>query len=127
MWRTDRIAEKRIEEAISKGELDGLPGQGQPLSLEEDQMIAPEIRMAYRVLKNAGYIPEEVILRKEIARIEELMVGLEDGEQRARAIARLNLLAAKLSARRGVTESLLVEETYQRKVVKRMSDSSNYR
>lgn len=124
MWRTDRIAEKRIEAAISKGELDGLPGQGQPLRLEEDQLVAPEIRMAYRVLKNAGYIPEEVILRKEIARIEELMVGLEDGEIRARAIARLNLLSAKLSARHRVKESLLVGETYQRKVVKRMSESS---
>lgn len=124
MWRTDRIAEKRIEAAISMGELDGLPGQGQPLRLEEDQLVAPEIRMAYRVLKNAGYIPEEVILRKEIARIEELMVGLEDGEIRARAIARLNLLSAKLSARHRVKESLLVGETYQRKVVKRMSESS---
>lgn len=124
MWRTDRIAEKRIEAAISKGELDGLPGQGQPLRLEEDELVAPEIRMAYRVLKNAGYIPEEVILRKEIARIEELMVGLEDGEIRARAIARLNLLSAKLSARHRVKESLLVGETYQRKVVKRMSESS---
>jgi hypothetical protein len=124
MWRTDRLAEKRIEAAISKGELDGLPGQGQPLRLEEDQLVAPEIRMAYRVLKNAGYIPEEVILRKEIARIEELMVGLEDGEIRARAIARLNLLSAKLSARHRVKESLLIGETYQRKVVKRMSESS---
>lgn len=124
MWRTDRIAEKRIEAAISMGELDGLPGQGQPLRLEEDELVAPEIRMAYRVLKNAGYIPEEVILRKEIARIEELMVGLEDGEIRARAIARLNLLSAKLSARHRVKESLLVGETYQRKVVKRMSESS---
>lgn len=124
MWRTDCIAEKRIEEAISKGELDDLPGQGQPLRLEEDQLIAPEMRMAYRVLKNAGYIPEEVILRKEIARIEELMVGLEEGEIRARAIARLNLLSAKLSARSDAKESLLLGETYQRKLVKHMSESS---
>ena len=124
MWRTDCIAEKRIEEAISKGELDDLPGQGQPLRLEEDQLIAPEMRMAYRVLKNAGYIPEEVILRKEIACIEELMVGLEEGEIRARAIARLNLLSAKLSARSDAKESLLLGETYQRKLVKHMSESS---
>ena len=124
MWRTDCIAEKRIEEAISKGELDDLPGQGQPLRLEEDQLIAPEMRMAYRVLKNAGYIPEEVILRKEIARIEELMVGLEEGEIRARAITRLNLLSAKLSARSDAKESLLLGETYQRKLVKHMSESS---
>ena len=124
MWRTDCIAEKRIEEAISKGELDDLPGQGQPLRLEEDQLIAPEMRMAYRVLKNAGYIPEEVILRKEIARIQELMVGLEEGEIRARAIARLNLLSAKLSARSDAKESLLLGETYQRKLVKHMSESS---
>ena len=124
MWRIDCIAEKRIEEAISKGELDGLPGQGRPLHVEEDQLVAPEMRMAYRVLKNAGYLPEEVSLRKEIARLEELMVGLEAGETRARAIARLNLLSAKLSARSGAKESLLLGATYQRKVVKRMSESS---
>lgn len=122
MWRTDRIAEQRIEAAIAKGEFDNLPGQGQPLNLEEDRLVAPEIRMAYRVLKNAGYVPEEIILRKEIAQVEKLLATLEEGEIRTRAIARLSLLSAKLGARRGAKENFSVEASYQQKVIERMSE-----
>lgn len=54
------VAERKIEEAVSRGELDDLPGQGQPLDLEEDPLIPEDLRLAYRILKNAGYVPPEV-------------------------------------------------------------------
>lgn len=54
------IAERRIAEALAKGELDELPGAGKPLELDDDALIPEELRMAYRILKNAGYAPEEV-------------------------------------------------------------------
>ena len=33
----DALAEARIEEAIARGELDGLPGAGRPLVLDDDR------------------------------------------------------------------------------------------
>ena len=56
----DLIAERRIEEAIANGELDDLPGAGKPLALDDDALVPEDLRMAYRILKNAGYVPEEV-------------------------------------------------------------------
>jgi hypothetical protein len=37
-----------------KGEFDDLPGSGEPLVLDDDSHIAPELRAGYRLLKNAG-------------------------------------------------------------------------
>ena len=49
----DMIAQRRIAEAIVRGELD------------YDSLIPTDLRMAYRILKNAGFIPPEVeALRK---------------------------------------------------------------
>ena len=56
----DFIAEQKIAEAIANGELDGLPGAGKPLALDDDALVPEDLRMAYRILKNAGYVPEEV-------------------------------------------------------------------
>jgi hypothetical protein len=60
MLALDFLAERRIAEAVSRGEFDHLPGAGRPLDLEEDPLVPEEMRVAYRILKNAGYVPEEV-------------------------------------------------------------------
>ena len=56
----DLIAERRIAEAAANGELDNLPGAGKPLELDDDALVPEDLRMAHRILKNAGYAPEEV-------------------------------------------------------------------
>ena len=33
--------------------------------------VPTKLRVAYRILRNPGYIPEELALQKEIVRIEE--------------------------------------------------------
>ena len=54
------IAEQKIAEAVSRGELDNLPGEGRPLELDDDALIPEDLRLAYRILKNAGFVPPEV-------------------------------------------------------------------
>jgi hypothetical protein len=54
------IAEQRIAEAIANGELDDLPGTGKALELDDDALVPEELRVAYRILKNAGVAPPEV-------------------------------------------------------------------
>jgi hypothetical protein len=53
----DLIAEQRIAEAIARGELENLPGAGRPLDLGDDALIPEDLRMAFRILKNAGFVP----------------------------------------------------------------------
>lgn len=61
----NELVEQRIREAMRKGELSGLPGEGKPLALDDDAMVPEELRVAHRILKNAGYAPPEVEALRE--------------------------------------------------------------
>lgn len=56
----DFLAEKKIREAMACGEFDDLPGAGRPLELDDDRLVPEELRVAHRILKNAGIAPPEV-------------------------------------------------------------------
>ncbi len=84
------IAEQRIAEAIANGELDDLPGAGRPLDLDDDALIPEELRLAWRILKNAGYVPPELETLNEIAQLERIAMG------DATAVGKLALLKAKI-------------------------------
>jgi len=92
-----RIAEERIREAIEKGEFDNLPGKGKPLKLDDDSLVPEDLRMAYRVLKNTGYLPPELELKKEILSLRDLINTIDDDEKRLRRLRELNFKLMKLS------------------------------
>lgn len=115
----EKLAEERIREAIERGELDDLPGKGEPLCLEDDSHLAPELRLAYKVLKNAGFTPPELDLRKEICQAEDLLVGAPDEKTRYQAMKRLNYLTMKLGTLRPGS-ALLDEHRYAERVVDRL-------
>jgi hypothetical protein len=89
----DFLAERRIAEAVSRGELDDLPGAGRPLALDDAALVSEELRIAYRILKNAGFVPPEVETLNEIAQLERLAMG------NATAVKKLALLKARVEAR----------------------------
>ncbi len=60
-----------IQEAISRGEFDHLPGAGKPLDLSAYFDTPEEVRLAYSILKNADVLPREVELLREIALLKE--------------------------------------------------------
>ena len=78
------IAEQRIREAMDQGFFDHSPYRGRPVCLEEDGSIAPELRMAFKVLKDAGCLPPEIELRREVASLSELLDALAEGPERQR-------------------------------------------
>ena len=89
----DFLAEQRIAEAVSRGDFDDLPGAGRPLELDDDALIPEDLRLAYRILKNAGFVPPEVETLNEIAQLERLAMG------NATAVKKLALLKARIEAR----------------------------
>jgi len=78
------IAEQRIRETMDQGLFDNSPCRGRRVDLEESESIAPELRMAFKVLKDAGCLPPEVELRREVASLSELLDTLADGAERQR-------------------------------------------
>lgn len=83
MYVFEIIAERKIVEAMERGEFDNLPGKGKPLPPDGLDNLPPEMRMAYKILKNAEVIPEEVELRKNINSIQQLIrLCHSDGERK---------------------------------------------
>ena len=119
-----KLAEQRIREAAERGELDNLPGQGQPLQIEDDSHLDPDLRMAYHVLKNAGYTPPEMDLRNEICQVEDLLATATDEQQRYKALKRLNVLTMKLGVTRP-SSALLDEHRYAGRIVDRLCRHSS--
>jgi hypothetical protein len=95
----DWIAEQRIAEAIARGDFDDLPGAGRPLVLDDDPLVPPEVRMAHRILRNAGFVPPELEERREAAALRALLGAAVAECERRRAAARLLLLEMRLEAR----------------------------
>ena len=66
MNRLESLTEKRLREAIEKGEFDDLPGKGEPIDLRENPFEDPDLRMVHRLLRNAGFAPAWIEERKDI-------------------------------------------------------------
>ena len=115
-----RIAENRILEAIENGVFDNLQGQGQPLKLEDESHIPPDLRMAYKILKNADCLPPELELRKEIVRLQDLVASMPDTAEKIAQMRRLNFLMMKMDMTRPVSPQLLEHDLYTPKILERL-------
>jgi hypothetical protein len=93
----EKIAEEKIRKALANGDFDNLPGAGKPLRLDDDSMVAPDLRMAYKLLKDAHCLPPELELHNEILRLKDLLRGITDETERTRKIREINLLITKLN------------------------------
>ena len=78
------LAESKIRAAMAHGEFDNLPGHGRPLRLEDCSRVPAELRMGYKLLRNANCLPPELEARKELARLGPLIAATGDPEERAR-------------------------------------------
>jgi len=117
----DKIAEERIREAIERGEFDDLPGKGQPLNLEDDSHLPTDLRLAYKILKNANCLPPELELRKEIRTTEALLAGIQDTQEKYKQMKKLNYLVMKLNMTRRGSIALEENQLYYERVVDKMA------
>lgn len=118
-----RIAEEKIKKGYQDGEFEQFPGKGKPLQLEDDSSIPEDLRMAYRIFKNAGYSTDENEIRKELMTIEDLIKSSTDKEERESLMKdmskKLLQYNALLSKRRVATNSS-VFKNYQDKIENRL-------
>jgi hypothetical protein len=115
----DVIAERRIDEARERGELDNLPGSGAPLERGDDALVPEDLRVAHRILKNAGMLPPQLEPHREIREIEALLLQTEDESGRGRLLSRINFLLARSAAGRHHGD-LRVEQAYAERLSERL-------
>lgn len=116
-----RIAEERIREAMERGEFDDLPGRGRPLHLEDDSMVPEDLRMAFRVLRNAGCLPLEMELKKEIHSLGELLRVVDDEKERVKLTRQLDFRLLKFNMMRRTPFHLDEYPHYREKILARLA------
>ncbi|AND38611.1 MULTISPECIES: DnaJ family domain-containing protein [Cytobacillus] len=113
------LSEDRIKKAYKDGEFDNLPGYGKPLPFDDLSSVPENLRMAYRIMKNAGFTDEENQMKKEMLTIEDLIKQCEDQEEKKALQKKLNekmiRFNSMMSKRRQNTNSSLFKN-YEEKI-----------
>lgn len=102
---THDLIDQIIAKAQADGMFDNLPGQGQPLRLENDDMVPEEDRLGMRMLKTAGFVPPWAEAQRTIdenrARLEE---WLANANRRWTHLAPAGRAALEVAYKRKLTE-----------------------
>jgi len=118
-----RIVEEKIQEAIEKGEFNNVQGMSKPLKLDDDSMVPEDLRATYRLMKNAGVLPEELQLRKDMITLQDLIKCCDDEreqEKLQRELSALRLRYQTLMAQRGWSASAVFRE-YEEKIENKLA------
>jgi len=118
-----KIAEERIRQAMEDGEFASLPGSGKPLMLEDETWIPEDMRLSYRVLKNAGCIPPELEKRKEILNLKELLNTIDDDKERLRKLRELNFKLMEFNIIKGRPLYLETFPDYEQRIFEKITNS----
>lgn len=101
MSRFNRLVERQILKAQAEGKLQGLEGEGKPLPERPEEAMADAATLAgFRIMAEAGAIPEEIRLRKEADAIRAALADTADGATRKALMARL----ADVTMRQAIAE-----------------------
>ena len=121
----DRLVEQKISEAIARGEMSDLPGEGAPLELDDDRLIPESLRMAYRLLRNAGFVPPEVVALREIGDLQRQIEAFSQDDERARALRKLQYLRLRLEASGRFRHVLCHAAVYSEKLLDRLQEGNH--
>jgi len=119
MFGHGKIIEKKIKEAEERGEFENLPGRGRPLKLDDDSRIPADLRLAYKILKNADCLPPEIELQKEIRKMEDMLKNIPDEKERYLQIKRINFKIMKLNMMGRKSPLLEENQIYYSKVIEK--------
>ena len=115
------IAEQKILKAMEERDLNSPRWKNKPLPLEDDHLVPEDLKIAYKILKNSGYLPPELEERKEIKKIEDLIASTEDEHERLKQMKKLNVLLMKVEEKRAFRSNIATQDDYYRKVVEKIS------
>ena len=117
------LAEDKIKKAYQNGEFQALPGFGKPMQLEDLSGIPEDLRMAYKIMKNAGFSEEEGRLRQEMIGIEDLLKKCDENDRESlqKKLNEKLLRFNQLMAKRGVKTNSSMFKNYELKVQRKIS------
>ena len=95
------LTERQIAKARAKGELSGLTGEVAPLPDRRGcSLSSPGDAAGFRIMAEAGVLPEEITLKKAAAGLPQTLASLTDADARKTLMADL----ADLEMRQAIAE-----------------------
>ncbi|BBU55261.1 MULTISPECIES: DUF1992 domain-containing protein [Mameliella] len=86
----DRLTEAQIRKAEAEGKLKNLEGEGRPLPHRPgDALIDPGEAVGYRIMAEAGALPEEVGLKAQMDAARADWQAATDPDEKKRLMARI--------------------------------------
>lgn len=96
----DEQIAQRLHEAQRSGELQSAASWGKPLDLNDGYAQTPEeLRMAFKALKDAGFVPPEVETMRSIAALRALIESEPDAAKTEAMRQRVSELQQHLALR----------------------------
>jgi len=118
----EKIVEQRIKEAMENGEFENLPGKGKPIPIEDDSHVPEDLRLAYKLLKNADCPPPALLEKKEILQMEDMLASVPDEKERYKLIKKINFKIMKLNVMGKKSPLLKEKQIYYKKLVDKIAD-----
>ncbi len=96
-----KLAERQIARARARGQLQGLEGEGKPLpDRPGDAFVSAGDAVGFRLMAEAGVLPEEITLKKAAATQRAYLATLTNETDRKAAMAEL----ARIEMRQAIAE-----------------------
>ncbi len=96
----DEHIAQRLRESQLKGELASAKSYGKPLDFGDGYFETPEeLRLGFKILKDAGYVPAEVEMFKQVAALREQLHSAKDEAEQAALRARIVDLGQRIAVR----------------------------
>ena len=96
----DEEIARHLREALASGELAGTEGFGKPLPEDAGWDATPEsLRLPFKILKNAGFVPAEVELFHERATLSAALQSCKSEQERIELRRKLSDLEQKIALR----------------------------
>jgi len=96
----DEEIARHLQEALESGELRQAPGFGKPLPETPGWDETPEaLRMPFKILKDSGFAPPEIVLFHQRAEMRMLLEACTDEVEKERLRHALSELEQKISLR----------------------------
>ena len=98
MGYTDDIVSQWMKRTEAEGGLKSHPGFGKPMDFDDGFLETPEdLRLGYKILKNAGYVPAEVEMMQQVASLRLQADQAPNADERARVLEQVNFLQLKIA------------------------------
>jgi hypothetical protein len=116
------VAEQKIQEALQNGDFDQLPGAGKPLAMEDLSHVPPEVRMAYTILKNSGFVDAPQDMQRPLTPDKELKRSSPEEGTANGKLRKLDVLMHRIRRARGQADFLppILDSLYLEKLLRRV-------